>query len=96
MCQVDFSVIRNACLNKSKTILQDDTGVGFGFYDKTKWKIKLFGNYEKPISDFHGGYYQANLMQAYKADSANIKPLPFSLGYHWKDQVQNLMKFEKK
>lgn len=96
MCQTDFSIIRNICLTKSKTILQDDTGVGFGFYSKDKWKIKLYGNYEKPISDFHGGYYQANLEKAYRADSTNIKPLPFSLGYHWKDQVQNLMKFEKK
>ena len=96
MCQTDFSVIRNACMNKSKSILQDDTGIAFGFYDKAKWKITLYGNYEKPISDFHGGYYQANLQQAYKADSAHIKQLPFSLGYHWKDQVQNLMKFEKK
>jgi hypothetical protein len=96
MCQVDFSVIRNICLNKSKAILQDDTGIAFGFFDKNKWTITLYGNYEKPISDFHGGYYQPGLQQAYKADSANIKPLPFSLGYHWKDQVQNLMKFERK
>jgi len=96
MCQQDFSIIRNICMNKSKTILQDDTGVGFGFYDKTKWNIKLYGSYEKPIVDFHGGYYQPLLEKAYKADSANVKPLPFSLGYHWKDAVQNLMKFEKK
>jgi len=96
MCQTGFSVIRNTCLTKSKTLLQDDTGVAFAFFDKNKWKITLYGNYEKPISDFQGGYYQAGLQQAYKADSANIKPLPFSLGYHWKDAVQNLMKFEKK
>jgi hypothetical protein len=96
MCQVDFSVIRNICLKKSKTILQDDTGIAFGFYDKDKWKITLYGNYEKPIADFHGGYYQANLEKAYRSDSTHIKPLPFSLGYHWKDAVQNLMKFEKK
>jgi hypothetical protein len=96
MCQADFNIIRNICMSKSKMILQDDTGIAFGFYNKDKWKIKLYGNYEKPISDFHGGYYQANLEKAYRADSANIKPLPFSLGYHWKDHVQNLMKFEKK
>ena len=96
MCQKDFSIVRNICLSKSKTILQDDTGVGFGFYDPTKWKIKLYGSYAKPIADFHGGYYQANLESAYKADSSHIKQLPFSLGYHWRDQAQNLMKFEKK
>lgn len=96
MCQKDFSVIRNICMKKSKTVLQDDTGIAFGFYDPKVWKITLYGNYEKPIADFHGGYYQANLQAAYKKDSASVKPLPFSLGYHWKDQVQNLMKFEKK
>jgi hypothetical protein len=96
MCQTGFSVIRNTCLNKSKTMLQDDTGIAFAFFAKDKWKITLYGNYEKPISDFQGGYYQPGLQAAYKADSANIKPLPFSLGYHWKDAVQNLMKFEKK
>ena len=96
MCQSGFSIIRSACINKSKMILQDDTGIAFGFLNNDKWKITLYGNYEKPISDFQGGYYQAGLQAAYKADSANIKPLPFSLGYHWKDQVQNLMKFEKK
>ena len=96
MCQTGFSVIRTTCLTKSKTLLQDDTGVAFAFFDKNKWKITLYGNYEKPISDFQGGYYQAGLQAAYKADSANIKSLPFSLGYHWKDAVQNLMKFEKK
>ncbi len=96
MCQSGFSVIRSACINKSKMILQDDTGVAFGYLNNDKWTRTLYGNYEKPISDFQGGYYQAALQAAYKADSASIKPLPFSLGYHWKDQVQNLMKFEKK
>lgn len=96
MCQSGFSIIRNTCLKKSKTILQDDTGIAFGFYDKDNWNITLYGNYEKPISDFQGGYYQAGLQAAYKADSSHIKPLPFSLGYHWKDQVQNLMIFRKK
>ena len=96
MSQSDFNIIRNICLTKSKTILQDDTGVGFAYYDPKKWTIKLFGSYTRPIEDFHGGYYQSNLEQAYKADPSHVKQLPFSLGYHWKDQVQNLMKFEKK
>ena len=97
MCQTNFSIIRNACIAKSKTILQDDTGIAFGFLDSKVWKIKLFGSYVKPISDFKGGYYQPLLEKAYKTDTAHIAHLPFSLGYLWRDQQsQNLMKFERR
>ena len=90
-----FSVIRNICLAKSKSILQDDTGIGFQYIDKAKWTIQLYGNYVKPVSDF-SGVDQADLHKAY-ADSTNVKPLPFSLGYHWANKnTQNLMKFVRK
>ena len=90
-----FSVIRDICLAKSKSILQDDTGIGFQYIDKAKWTIQLYGNYVKPVSDF-SGVDQAALHKAY-ADSTNVKPLPFSLGYHWANKnTQNLMKFVKK
>jgi hypothetical protein len=91
-----FSVIRNICLAKSKSILQDDTGIALKYVDKAKWNIKFYGNYVKPVSDFKG-VDQDELYKAYKSDSANIKPLPFSLGYHWANKnTQNLMKFTKK
>ena len=91
-----FSVIRDICLNKSKSILQDDTGIAIKYLDKKKWNVKLYGNYVKPVSDFKG-VDQMELYEAYKKDSANVKPLPFSLGYHWANKnTQNLMKFEKK
>jgi hypothetical protein len=60
------------------------------------WKATLYGRYERSISIFHGGYFQAGLDSIYKADSLTIPKLPFSLGYHYENQVQNLMKFEKK
>jgi hypothetical protein len=91
-----FSVIRDICLRKSKSILQDDTGIAIKYIDKNKWKIKFYGNYVKPVSDF-SGVEQKELYEAYTKDSANVKPLPFSLGYHWANKnTQNLMKFEKK
>jgi hypothetical protein len=91
-----FSAIRDICLKKSKSILQDDTGIALKYIDKAKWNIKFYGNYVKPVSDFKG-VDQEELYRAYKADSANIKPLPFSLGYHWANKnTQNLMKFTKK
>jgi hypothetical protein len=91
-----FETIRDICLRKSKSILQDDTGIALRYLDKSKWTIKLYGNYVKPVSDFKG-VDQQELYDAYKKDSANIQPLPFSLGYHWANKnTQNLMKFTKK
>lgn len=90
-----FSIIRNICLSKSKSILQDDTGIGFKYFDKGTWKMKLYGKYVTPVRDFKGVYDTA-LEQAYKTDSTNVKPLSFSLGYHWGNQSnQNLMKAER-
>ncbi|MBS1622635.1 MAG: hypothetical protein JST83_01350 [Bacteroidetes bacterium] len=91
-----FETIRNICLKKSKSILQDDTGIALRYLDKSKWSTKFYGNYVKPVSDF-SGVDQKELYEVYKKDSANIKPLPFSLGYHWANKnTQNLMKFTRK
>jgi hypothetical protein len=95
MNQSNFNTIRDVCLGHAKTIVQDDTGIAYRYIDKKKWKIQLYGNYVKPVSDFKGGYYQPDLNLAYRTDSSHIKTLPFSLGYHWRDQNQNLMKFTK-
>jgi len=90
-----FSAIRNICLAKSKSILQDDTGIGFQYIDKNKWTVQLYGNYVTPVSDFKG-VFQEDLHKAY-TDSTHVKPLPFSLGYHWANKnTQNLMKFVRK
>lgn len=91
-----FSAIRNICLAKSKSILQDDTGIGFKYFDKSAWKIKLYGHYVTPVRDFKD-VYDKSLAQAYSTDSASVKPLNFSLGYHWGNiNNQNLMKAERK
>jgi len=90
-----FSVIRDICLRKSKSILQDDTGIALKYIDKAKWTIQFYGNYVTPVKDF-SGVYQEDMHKAY-TDSANVKPLPFSLGYHWANKnTQNLMKFVRK
>lgn len=96
MFQGHFTLIRQLCLDRCGFVLQDDTGIPFALYPKNKWKATFYGRYEKPISIFHDGYFQAELDSIYRADSARIKSLPFSLGYHYADSVQNLMTFEKK
>ena len=90
-----FSAIRDVCLTKSKSILQDDTGIGFKYFDQKTWKIKLYGHYVTPVRDFKD-VYDKNLAAAYAKDSTAVKQLNFSLGYHWGNiNNQNLMKAER-
>lgn len=92
----DFSIIRNVILDGSVHILQDDTGIAYKYYDKKKWDCKLYGRFAKPVDDFNNaGVQQPDLEKAY-ADTTNIPNLPFSLGYHWVSNQQNLMFSVKK
>jgi hypothetical protein len=93
----NYSIIRNLILKNSKTVVQDDTGIAFRYFDKTKWNFNFYGSYVKPVKDFSAGAYQADLRDAYTADSTHVKKLDYSLGYHWQNKEgQNLMKAEKK
>lgn len=83
-----FSMVRNICLKKSRYILQDDTGISLKYFDKD-WALTLWGDYEKPIIDFKG-VYQGALDSLYKV-KAPVKALPFSMGYHYLTDKQNLM-----
>lgn len=88
-----FSTIRNLVLNKSKYVLQDDTGIAERYFTND-WKLSLWGVYEKPISDF-SGVYQKDLDSLYKVKN-QVNPLPFNMGYHYFNGNQNLLLAEKK
>jgi hypothetical protein len=85
-----FSIIRNTVLNKSLMVLQDDSGIAYKFYDKTKWDITLYGSYEKPIPLFID-FYESDLFDAYKKSS---KPVDFRYGYNRKSNF--LLALKKK
>lgn len=77
----EFSNIRRLILERSRFILQDDTGIPFRDLPADKWDVRLYGEYINPVSDF-SGVGQPDLKEAY-LDAARVKPLPFHLGYHW-------------
>jgi hypothetical protein len=91
-----FTTLRDAILNKSEAILEDDTGIPYKYFSKDKWTINLYGKYVTPVDNF-SGVFQDDLLKAYQ-DTATQKPqkLPFSLGYHWGTNNQNLLKAERK
>jgi hypothetical protein len=84
----EFSVIRNIVFDRSKSILQDDSGIAYRYFDKTKWEIHLFGKYMKPGKEF-SWINETDLFKAYTSPS--VKPVPFTLGYNWRTQHINLL-----
>jgi hypothetical protein len=89
----EFKIIRSVIFDKSSTILQDDSGIAYKYFDKSKWSIKLYGKYSKPIDEF-SYISEPELEKAYKYSL--IKPLPFILGYNWRSGNSNMLYAVKK
>jgi hypothetical protein len=84
----DFSEIRNLVFEKSLSILQDDSGIAYKLFDKSRWDIKLYGKYQRPGKEF-SWINETDLAAAYQDTS--IKPVPFTLGYNWRTRAINLL-----
>ncbi len=89
-----FSSIRGLLLDKSRWILEDDTGIPYRYFKPEIWEERLFGEYTKPIELFHG-VEQEDLKKAY-AEPGKARVLPFHLGYHWSTNKDSLLYFHKK
>jgi hypothetical protein len=76
----NFKTIRSIIFNTSSSILQDDSGIAYKYFDKSEWNIKLYGKYSKPKDEF-SFISEPDLEKAYK--SSDYRPLPYSLGYNW-------------
>ncbi|HEO65395.1 MAG TPA: hypothetical protein ENI73_05925 [Spirochaetes bacterium] len=83
-----YSRIRDLILNKSDSILQDDSGVPMGYFTASKWDLTYFGRYIRPIP-FFAGRYQGVLRLNMAKHSKGL--LPFSYGYAYKRGRSNLI-----
>jgi hypothetical protein len=84
-----FSQVRSLILNRSRFVLEDDSGVPYRYFDKTGWDVTLFGRYSPPVKDFNYGL-QRDLEAAYR-DPSVARDLPFSFGYHWRDGTSSVI-----
>lgn len=89
----EFSVIRNKVFDKSLSILQDDSGIAFRFFDSKKWDLRLFGDYQGPIKQFEW-IKEPDLLQAHK-DSVD-RPFAFTTGYKWSTEHMSMTYAVKK
>lgn len=89
-----FSMVRDTVLEQSSTLLQDDTGVPYRLFDKSRWTMTFYGKYSRPISDFKYGF-QKDLDAVYQQPGV-ARELPFSFGYHWREGTSSVMLAVKK
>jgi hypothetical protein len=74
-----FSTVRNTILAKSRTIVEDDSGIPFRFFDPSTWDVHLYGAYTEPINLFRN-WHQGDLELAF-ASTRDVRPLGFAIGY---------------
>jgi hypothetical protein len=86
----DFDEIRTIILDKSKTLLQDDSGVPVRFFKDDQWSLNFFGSYKKPINLF-AHKYQRKLDSIYNKAPNTPEALSFGIGYIYEDKASNLM-----
>ena len=87
-----FSILRRTILKKSTYLLQDDSGIPSKYIiEDNKWKITFYATYTGPIALF-ANYFQPELKSAFEPLSGEkVKPLPFGIGYQFKEGTSNLM-----
>jgi hypothetical protein len=89
MFKPKYFAIRRYILDHSRRIVQDDTGIPLAAFQQRRWEVDLFGSYDRPIPLF-ASRYQEELAAAYR-DRADVRPLPFSVGYEIRARKSNLM-----
>lgn len=90
----EFNWMRNAVLNISRCVLQDDTGVPFKYYKPTMWSHHLYGQYVGPYGDTFAAFKQPELNKAY--ESMPLQLLDFNFGYGYAKIPSHLMMFIRK
>jgi APA family basic amino acid/polyamine antiporter len=76
-----FEQVKNFILNNSTIHIQDDSGISYQTMYNSGKKLTLYGNYSTVIPLFRY-YFQIDMAERYKAESSNIKKLPFRIGYN--------------
>lgn len=87
----EFRQIRNALLEVSGFLVQDDSGLPYAMLKSRGWQMQLYGKYDVPIPPFQGAF-QVELDRAYKYQVSS--PLPFTFGYQfhdYRDERSNVM-----
>jgi len=88
-----FSMIRNAILENSIGVVEDDSGIPFKDFKASQWDVIPYGDYTGPITLFKDKD-QPDLHEFYKKTPHN--QLAFGSGYKFAASVSSLLVVKKK
>lgn len=83
----NFSQVRDFLLARSAAIVEDDSGIPVASFGPD-WRLRAYGRYAGPIAIFSKNY-QARLAKLHKTQGHH--PLPFGIGYRWRQSDSNLL-----
>jgi hypothetical protein len=86
-----FSTIRGTILDKSRVVVEEDSGIPYRYFDQV-WDVRLFGTYSEPIQLFKN-WNQDDLKTAYSGTA--VLPLDFGIGYRHRGQSNLLVAVRK-
>ena len=66
-----FNKVRNFLLDRSATILQDDSGIPLAYFDPKKWRLQPFGRYVGPILDFPDALIRPRMGELFRKGNAD-------------------------
>ena len=72
-----YNRIRTQILKHANSIVQDDTGVPYNYFQENEWYFKFFGSYQSPIPVFKQ-FYQKEFHQKFREQGI---PIDFRFGY---------------
>ncbi|RPJ86200.1 MAG: hypothetical protein EHM18_07440 [Acidobacteria bacterium] len=84
-----FSDVRSLLVKESDYLLQDDSGVPIEYFEASKWQLRFYGQYDKPIQLFEERHQPA-LEQCYR-QTQHVPALSFGFGYRLQPDRSNLM-----
>jgi hypothetical protein len=94
LCYEDyFSTIRDAILEDSIGVVEDDSGIPFKYFNASNWQVVPYGDYTGPI-DLFKERKQPDLDAYYKATPH--AQLPFGSGYKFHASVSSLLVAKRK
>jgi len=85
-----FTKVRGMLLDRSATILEDDSGIPLAYFDRKKWRLQPFGRYVGPLNIF-GHSYQPGMAELFR----RATPIDFGIGYRWRHNESNLLLAQK-
>lgn len=74
-----FTTLRDLLLARSRTLLQDDSGLAHRDLDPQDWDLFYFGDYTRTLPVYRE-WFQEDLKAVYESKVA--RPLDFAIGYH--------------